>query len=155
MDETPARSQALEFLKSHSAGVLATASLDGQPHGSAIYYVCDDNFNIYFFTLLNSRKRSAMSTNPKVAFTVGTQDVPQTLQMEGSVTELQQGDDLSAHVSDLVRVLTTNSIYYAPITQLDRSTVILMWIKPNWVRWADYAAFKSGNKNIFTEIPLT
>jgi len=154
MDDTSARSEALAFLKSHSAGVLATASLEGQPHASAVYYVCDDAFDIYFLTLLSSRKRAAIGANPRVAFTVGSQDVPQTLQIEGMASEMQHEDDLSAHVADLVKVLTSNSTYYAPITKLDPSTVVLMHIKPTWIRWADYTSPVNGSKNVFTEIPL-
>src|ERR1700690_225087 len=115
MDQASARAAALAFLKSHSAGVLASATQEGQPHASAVYYVCDENFNIYFLTLLNSRKRAAMSANPRVAFTVGAQENPQTIQIEGIATELQHDDTLSTHVADLVKVLTSSSTYYAPI----------------------------------------
>lgn len=148
------RAAALAFLKSHKAGVLATASAEGKPHASAIYYVADDDFNIYFFTLFNSRKFSAMQANPSVAFVVGTLDAPQTLQMEGVVVEMRNDQDKMAHVADLVKVLTSNSVYYAPITQLDPSETVLMWIQPKWVRWADYTSPESGSKNVLTEIPV-
>ena len=152
MDESAARTGALAFMKGHSAGVLATASLDGHPHASAVYYVCDDNFNIYFITLINSRKRAAMSENPQVAFTVGSQDMPQTVQVEGVAVELQNKDEMSEHVADLTKVLTSNRRYYAPITLLDPSTVILVWIKPTWIRWADYTSADSGSKKVLIEI---
>ena len=141
-------------MKAHRTGVLATTSESGQPHASAVYYVCDDDFNIYFFTLLNSRKRAAMSQNPKVAFTVGAQDVPQTMQIEGVAVELRDTEELSAHVEALTEVLTSNSTYYAPIMLLDRSELILVWIKPSWIRWADYTSADAGNKNVLFEIPL-
>jgi nitroimidazol reductase NimA-like FMN-containing flavoprotein (pyridoxamine 5'-phosphate oxidase superfamily) len=147
------RSEMLAFLKSHAAGVLATASPEGKPHASAVYYAADDNFNLYFFTLLNSRKFAAIQGNPNVAFTVGTLDVPQTLQIEGVAIELRHEDEM-AHVSDLVRALTSNSTYYAPITRLNPSETVLVWIKPTWIRWADYTSPESGSKNIFTEIPV-
>ncbi len=153
-DAAAKRSTALAFLRSHTAGVLASASPEGKPHASAIYYVADNDFNIYFFTLLGGRKFAAMRANPSVAFVVGTLDVPQTLQMEGTVVEMRNQQDWSAHVADLVKVLTSNSVYYAPITKLDPSETVLMWLQPKWVRWADYASPESGSKKVLTEIPV-
>jgi len=147
------RTQALDFLKTHNAGVIATASLDGQPHASAIYYVADDKFNVYFMTLFNTRKFGFLKGNPKVAFTVGTADTPQTLQIEGTAEELKQEEDVHAHIADLVQALTSNTRYYAPITQLPRSESVIFWVRPTWVRWADYTAGKAG-ENVLTEIPL-
>lgn len=148
------RAEALAFLRSHKAAVLASVSRENTPHASAIYYVADEQFNVYFLTLLNSRKFAAMQANPHVALAVGTLEVPQTLQMEGTVTELRNPEEMGAHMADLVKVLTSNTRYYAPITQLDPSETVLLWLKPNWVRWANYASEKSGSKNVLTEIPL-
>lgn len=82
-DVATARAEALAFLKAHKAGVLSTISREGKAQGSAVYYVCDEDFNIYFLTLFSSRKFESLKANPYVAFTVGTQDVPQTVQIEG------------------------------------------------------------------------
>lgn len=152
--KTGARAAALEFLRQHKAGVLATVSPEGQPHASAVYYICDEKFNIYFLTLISSRKYAAIKANPKVAFVVGAQDVPQTVQLEGEAEELLFEGEKKELVSNLTKVLTSNTHYYAPVTQLDKAEVVLMWIKPHWVRWADYAAFKEGNENVWTEIAV-
>ena len=130
------RAAALDFLKSHSAGVLSTVSADGKAHGSAIYYVADDNFNIYFLTLKTSRKFANLQANPSVALTVGRQDVPQTIQLEGVASMLEHPEDIGAHASDLMKVLTSNSRYYAPLTQLDNDATAIVWIQPKWIRWA-------------------
>lgn len=149
------RTQALDFLKNHSAGVLSTVSMDGKPHGSAIYYVTDDNFNIYFITLKTSRKCAHVQENPSVALTVGTQDVPQTIQLEGIATMLQHPEEIGAHAVDLMKVLTSNSRYYAPVTKLDNDDTAIIWIQPKWIRWADYASDATGSKNVLIDIPLT
>ncbi len=148
------KSEALAFLKSHKAGILATVSSDGKPHASAVYYVADENFNIYFLTLFSSRKYQAIQSNPAVAFTVGTLDVPQSLQIEGVASEIRHEDEKKAHISDLVQVLTSNSRYYAPITKLDPSEVVMIWVQPKWVRWGDFSSGAAGSENVFTEIPL-
>ncbi len=152
MDNTNARSDALAFLKAHSAGVLSTVSSDGKAHGSAIYYVADDTFNIYFVTLKTSRKFANLTANPSVALTIGRQDVPQTLQLEGIAAMLQHEEEIKAHVADLLKVLTSNSVYYAPITKLDNDATAIVWIQPKWIRWADYASVETGAKDVLIEI---
>ena len=67
--------------------------------------------------------------------------------------ELKQEEDVHAHIADLVQALTSNTRYYAPITQLPRSESVIFWVRPTWVRWADYTAGKAG-ENVLTEIPL-
>ncbi|MBM3261382.1 hypothetical protein FJY93_03100 [Candidatus Kaiserbacteria bacterium] len=149
-----ASAEALAFLKAHKAGVLATVSREGKPHASAVYYTCDDKFNIYFLTLASSRKYAAASANPSAAFVIGTQEIPQTLQIEGSISEVRRPEGLEEREAQLIDILTSNGTYYAPITKLDPSDTVLMWLQPKWIRWADYTSPLNGNKNIFTEIPV-
>lgn len=149
-----ARAQALDFLKSHSAGVLSTVSEDGKAHGSAIYYVADENFNIYFLTLKTSRKCANLCANPSVALTVGRQDIPQTVQLEGVASVLQHPEEIGEHAEALMKALTSNSRYYAPLTKLDNDETAIVWIQPKWIRWADYTSQEHGSKAVLKEITL-
>lgn len=146
------RAQALNFLKSHPAGVLSTVSEDGKAHGSAIYYVTDENFNIYIITLKTSRKFANLSANPSVALTVGRQDVPQTLQIEGVATVLQHPEEIGQYAEELMKVLTSNSRYYAPLTKLGDADTAIIWIQPKWIRWGDFTSHGSGSEGVLTEI---
>src|SRR3989338_5189535 len=92
-DKEQKRAAALQFLKSHTAGVLASVGEGGKPHASVVYYTSDDTFSIFFVTLASSRKYQAIKANPWGAFVVGTLDVPQTLQIEGPIVELRQNED--------------------------------------------------------------
>ena len=153
LDMDTKRSLALGFLKSNIAGVLATSSREGKPHASVVYYTCDDDFSIYFATLISSRKYTAIKAHPNAAFVVGTLNIPQTLQIEGMVTELHANDEaLGKKLPDLLQRLTSNSKYFAPITKMDPSDIVVMWLQPKWIRWADYATSESGNEHVSTEI---
>lgn len=154
MDRDDPKAEALRFLKSHQAGVLATVAADGQPHASAVYYTCDDDFNIYFLTQSSSRKAQAIAANPRVAFTVGTQDVPQTVQIEGVAEEIQYEPEKNDKMAKLAEVLMGASTYFAPVTKLDPASIIIVWIQPKWVRWADYATAMHGSANVWKEIQL-
>ena len=154
-DRENKRAAAFEFLKAHRAGVLATADPDGKPHASVVYYTSDDTFSVYFITLASSRKYRALKANPWAAFVVGTLDVPQTLQIEGPVVELRQGEDAGKHLPELMENLTSNATYFAPITKMDPADIVVMWLEAKWIRWADYAQPLSGNENVFTELDPT
>ncbi len=149
-----ARADALAFLKSHTAGVLATVSKDHMPHASAVFYVADDAFNIYFVTKVDSRKAVAIREHPQVAFTIGRLDVPQTLQIEGVASEVSEGDEMAQRIPDLMKTLEENNPHYIPIAKMD-SKVVLMWLEPKWIRWADFSAGGAGNDAVFTEIPVS
>jgi general stress protein 26 len=149
-----ARKDALAFLKAHKTGVLATSPHEGGVHASMVYYIADDAFNVYFLTLVNSRKFKALKEHPQIAFTVATPDVPQTLQMEGMATDITLDEDASKKKDELFQVLNSNPWFYAPITKLDPSETVIVWIRPTWIRWADYAFEQSGNTHVFKEIPL-
>ena len=152
MEESHARIDALAFLKRHRTGVLATVSKEWEPHASAVHYTADNEFNVYVLTLMSSRKYAALSAHPGVAFTVLTEDVPQTLQMEGVAMDISLSEDAKGKKDELFEVLNKNPFFYAPITKLDPATSAVIWIQPKWIRWADYAFAKTGNDRVFKEI---
>ncbi len=150
-----ARADALAFLTRHKVGVLATASPEGVPHASTVYYTVQGDFTVYFLTLINSRKYAALSGNPQAAFVVSDADTPQTLQMEGVVMDITLDEEAAKKKEDLWQVLNSNPWFYGPITKLDLSEVVVMWMRPTWVRWGDYAFAESGTDHVLKEIPLS
>lgn len=150
-----ARKDALAFLMRHKTGVLATVSAEGHPHASMVYYTAEDNFDIYFLTLINSRKFEALQANPRVAFTVSAPDMPQTLQIEGMAMDISLDEEAAKKKDRLVEILDSNPWFFGPITKLDPAERVVVWIRPLWIRWADYAFAPSGNENVFKEIPIT
>lgn len=149
-----ARKDALSFLKHHKTGVLATVSGQGQAHASMVHYVADDDFNIYVLTLINSRKFKAIEDHPQVAFTIGIPDVPQTLQIEGMAMDISLDEEASKKKAELIDTLNSNPWFYGPIAKLDLAETVVVWIKPTWVRWADYAFAPVGTDHVLKEIPL-
>ena len=145
---------ALAFLKRHKTGVLATSAREYQVHSSMVYYTADDDFNIYFLTLRSTRKFKALSAHPQIAFTVSTPEVPQTLQIEGMAMDISLDEEAVKKKDKLFEVLNSNPWFAGPITKLDPATSAVIWIRPTWIRWADYAFAESGNEHVFKEIPI-
>lgn len=153
-DQDKVRKDALAFLLRHKTGVLATVSPTGDAHASMVYYTADEEFNVYFLTLSSTRKYAGLSAHPQVAFTVANPDVPQTLQLEGIAMDITLDKDAPAKKDELVAVLNSNNWFYGPITKLDPAEVVVVWVRPTWVRWADYAFEEAGSAHVLKEIPL-
>lgn len=149
-DDTRAR--ALEFLKSHRTGVLATVSRSGQPQASPVHYIVDDDFNVYFATQMRSRKYEALAAHPRVAFSVGEQDVPQAVQLEGSAADISTSEEARDLKVKIMEALSANPHFAGPITQLDSAAYSIIWIKPDWLRFADFAYAEKGDEHIFQQI---
>jgi general stress protein 26 len=153
-DLDKARADALAFLKRHKAGVLSTTAGEHHVHASTVYYTADDDFNIYLLTLINTRKFEALQAHPQVAFTVSTPDVPQTLQIEGMAMDISFDEEAIKKKDELIKVLNSNPWFYGPITKLDPAESVVVWIRPTWIRWADYAFAEAGSDHVFKEIPI-
>jgi nitroimidazol reductase NimA-like FMN-containing flavoprotein (pyridoxamine 5'-phosphate oxidase superfamily) len=147
-----AKNDALAFLKDHKVGVLATFAGEYQVHASMVYYLADDHFNIYILTLINTRKYKALQAHPQVAFTVSSSEVPQTLQIEGMAMDISLDQEASKKKDELFAVLNSNPWFYPPPSKLDPAESVIVWVRPTWIRWADYAFAESGH--VFKEIPI-
>ncbi len=152
MDERSARSDALAFLTRNRTAVLATAGHDNIPHASAIHYSGDEDFNIYFLTLPSSRKFAALMAHPQVALTVMREDVPQTLQIEGMAQDITLSLEMKEKKAAVMEALQANPFFFPPITKLDAETPAVIWVKPTWIRWADYAFAQYGTDRVFKQI---
>lgn len=149
-----ARTDALAFLKHHKTGVLATVAGKYEVHASMVYYTADNDFNIYFLTPITTRKFKALQEHPQVAFTVSAADVPQTLQIEGMAMDVSLDAEAAKKRRELFDVLSSNNWFYGPITKLDQAETVLVWVRPTWIRWADYAFEEPGSGHVLKEIPI-
>ena len=135
--DTDFRSQALAFLKAHQTGVLATANASG-PHARTVYFASDKAFNIYFVTHADTRKWADLEADPHAAFVVSHEKVPQTLQLEGTVTNLTKTALIDPALVDLTLVLLSNTNYFAPLTRFNPSDMVFLKLTPTWIRWGDF-----------------
>lgn len=154
MERRPARTGALAFLKRNRTGIIATAGHDNHPHASAVHYIADDDFNIYFLTLPSSRKYKALSAHPQVAFTIVREDVPQTIQIEGMAKDISLDAEAVEKRKQVMTALEANPFFFPPISKLDPEITAVIWLRPTWIRWADYAFAQYGTDRVFKEIDI-
>ena len=153
--EPPAtvRNTALAFLKAHITGALATVSPEGTPRVRTIYFASDDSFSIYFVTHGDTRKWTDLQTTAQAAFTIADETVPQTLQIEGTVSNLTKTALIDPALVDLTAVLLSNTNYFAPLTRFSPADMVFLKLTPHWVRWGDFSQ-GNGTNEVLTEIPL-
>lgn len=82
----------LEFLKENNTIVIATASPEGKPQAATVYYLVDDDFNIYFATGRETDKFKNLQSNKQAAFVVGTGPAVITVQGAGRVQEISDNE---------------------------------------------------------------
>ncbi|CAN5770525.1 hypothetical protein BH11PAT2_BH11PAT2_09820 [soil metagenome] len=153
-DTEGVQEEALSFLVNHDAGVLATASLQGQPSARTVYYTCDDSFNVYFMTLRATRKAAQLVSNQHAAFVVSEMVIPRTLQIEGLVSDVSDTAVNDALLSDFMKRLMSHTPYGIPLEHFDSSVLAFFKLSPTWIRWGDFT-FAVGTDSVFTELPAT
>jgi general stress protein 26 len=148
--EPDKRKAALDFLKANRAGVLATLSPQGEPRARFVYYACDNTFAIYFLTMQETRKVSDLKENQHAAFTVASEKVPQTIQIEGVIENTTEAAIIDFPLIKLTENWLSNVVHGAPLTHIELGSLSYFKLKPTWIRWGDFTA--SNKEDIFTEI---
>lgn len=127
---------ALEFLKQNKIGVLATANAEGAPHGTLVYYVIDNDFNLYFVTKLDTTKAKNIAQNPRVAFVVGTKDEPVTAQLQGKAAHFQGPTEVKL-IDQILAIAHTGNYHWPPILQIQAGKPAVFVIEVHRVQFYD------------------
>ena len=127
------QARALEFLKSRPTMVISSVSENGEPQASTVYYVTDENFNLYFMTSLKSRKCENLHSNSKIAFVVGTGPEVITIQGGGEVEKLDEKETEVFYT--LIEKISFKSPWQWPLLLLSKEGFCTFRIKPKWMVW--------------------
>lgn len=126
------RAQARIFLKSTDTMVLSTVSANGEPQAATMYFVSDDDFNLYFITSSESTKNKNLETNNNVAFVVGTGPAVLTIQGGGKAAALDEQEALVFY--GLIEKIAEQSASKWPVLRLmSGGTFRTFRIKPTWM----------------------
>jgi|SRR3989344_1283253 len=127
------KDHAVKFLKSHTTMVLASISHDVEPQAATVYFVSDDNLNIYFLTAQNSKKADNLRTNGKVAFVIGWGPEVVTIQGGGIAKELPVKE--AEVFYDLIKKTAISSVYQWPLLKLAQEGYCAFKITPSWMMY--------------------
>ena len=150
-DTTQTRATALTFLQGHRTGVLSTLSPLGNPRSRLVYFAADSDFNVYFMSMNNTRKAEDIRAHNQAAFTVSSEEVPQTMQIEGMVEDITDRPTADDTVEALFANLRSNTTYFTPLARLDRGDIRFYRITPTWMRFGDFISGHSSAE-VFTKL---
>lgn len=143
---TEQQQDVLKFAKANPVGVLATASKHGVPHAASVYYVFDEDMNVYFITKEETKKFRNLKENHHVALASFKESTQTTLQIVGEALHVKDVDmfiDVFEHIIDICAANTKSD--RLPISKLFAGDYYLYQIKPSSIRLAEYLRPDQGN----------
>jgi general stress protein 26 len=132
---------------SQKAGVISTIAEVG-PESAFVYYDADEDFSIYFVTVLDSRKHRNIQINNEVSFVVSSINPPQTVQIQGKAIEVLDKEVLKNALVNYIDIATYQMKDSAPLTKMNIDGGMIVYkIEPTWVRWSDYSDSNEGRSS--------
>jgi hypothetical protein len=142
------RAAIARMLEAHNTLTLAT-SRDGVPWSATVFYVSDEEFNLYFVSDHRTRHAQDMVDNPRVALAINADvdnwnDV-RGLQIEGEAAKVAGVERAKALALYLAKFASVKALFEAP-RSADEQTIAQrlkntdFWrVTPSWIRLIDNA----------------
>lgn len=145
--------QIKEFLNKHRLATLSTASMNGQPHGAAVYVWADEQLNFYFVTQADTRKHSFAMARNQVALTITDAEMQVTVQIEGKtilVEDLETGKQV---IRGLAEAPAQSIPHWPPPVSKLGDEYAIVKVVPTWMRLANFSKPDVKNPSgYFTQI---
>lgn len=128
-----------DFLRDNPMGVVSTVSDDGTPWGAAVYFIADDDFNIYFVTRAETTKYQNVKQGRVAAFTVADRKTQTTVQLTGEVTEVSADDYMNNLFDKFMELRHSDDHNWSPpINKVHVGKYMPLRIKPTRLQYANY-----------------
>ncbi|MBC7707798.1 pyridoxamine 5'-phosphate oxidase family protein [Polaromonas sp.] len=129
------------FLKKHPMGVLSTVGVDNVPWGAAVYYLSDEDFNIYFVTRAESLKYKNIEMNPYAALTVSDSETQITVQLSGKVSTMPVQKYMDVFFDKFANIRPDGDYEWAPpIDKVHEGNYMPLQLTPTKMQYADYGS---------------
>ena len=128
-------------------GVIGTVSENSTPETSTMYYIQDNDLNIYFVTRSGSRKYKNITKNPHVSFVISSEHPPKTIQLEGVAGEVLDPNEQVDYFNKLIAKITESSAM-PPVEQIVAGEMVFMKMTTTWARLGNFIVMKEGDKFI-------
>lgn len=128
-----------DFLKQHHMGILSTVTGDNKPWGSAIYFVVDDEFNVFFVTRQQTFKYQNIEKNPFAALTVADDEGQTSVQLAGEISKVAVEDYMDVVFTRLAAVRPKGDNNWAPpVEKVYKGDYIPLRLTPTKLQYADF-----------------
>lgn len=143
-----------DFLTDNPVGVLCTVTPDSVPHGSVIYFLTDDDFNITFLTKAETRKHDNLMHNNKIMLTIFEPHSQAVAQVTGVAEEIEGSYDVNEVAGGILAAsLKSSGPGMPPIVKLMAGPYTAFRITPKLIRMAIYSRPDPGEyEDLFESI---
>jgi uncharacterized protein YhbP (UPF0306 family) len=136
---TAERKRVHAFLKKHQVGVLSTAGEAGTVWGADVYYLTDDDLNIYFVTRVGTFKYKNIEAQPYAALTVADDEAQITVQLSGKVSRMPINKYMDVFFDKFAAMRPDGDYHWAPpVDKVHEGNYMPLQITPSFLQYADY-----------------
>jgi general stress protein 26 len=129
------------FLKKHPMGILSTVGVEDAPWGAAVYYLSDEDFNIYFVARAESLKYLNIQKNPYAALTIADSESQITVQLSGPVTTMPVQKYMDVFFDKFAKIRPEGDYQWAPpIDKVHEGNYMPLQLAPTKMQYADYGS---------------
>lgn len=122
-------------------GVLSTSGVEDAPWGAAVYYLSDEDFNIYFVVRGESLKYANIAKNPYAALTVADNESQITVQLSGKVSTMPVQKYMDVFFDKFAKIRPEGDFQWAPpIDKVHEGNYMPLQLTPTKLQYADYGS---------------
>lgn len=141
-----------DFMKHHHMGVLSTVAEDSKPWGAAIFYVVDEEFNVFFVTRQETFKYKNLDNNPYAALTIADEENQTTVQLSGKISRVPAEDYMDIIFTRLVAIRPKGDMYWAPpVEKVSRGDYMALRLTPDKLHYANFKKQTTDLKHDYIE----
>lgn len=142
MEFNKERNDALQFLREHPIGVLATRNADGSLTQSAIYFSAESDFTCYTVTKVGTRKFANMDERQEVSLYVFEEKAPASIELAGIAAIIGDGAEAASALAKYEAVASARKPGYwlPPIAQINAGDYVVYKILPASILYRVFSA---------------
>lgn len=149
MSNTVSKEEYIEYITANPVATLGTINEDGTPLGTIIYVTCINSEKLYIVTKNETLKYKNIQKNNHISITIVNTDDSSTLQAGGTAQTIEDGQVISAVMSDMARIYGKSADYLPPIAKIRAGVYEVIEITFNVLRLANFQGARAGDPNIF------
>lgn len=135
------KERTLKFLEGNSLAVISTVTKEGKPDGSAVYYLIEKNFDIFFITKKGTSKYKNIHHLNEVVLTVTNTATKETAKIKGKAEPVNKAAFNIEIMEKVAGKLNHDDDFETilPILKRDSGDILTIKIQPYEITMSDYS----------------
>ena len=127
------------FLRHNPMGILSTVNAEGQPWGSAVFYVSDEDFKFYFVTRAGTLKFKNIENSPLASLTIANNETQTTVQVAGTISKVPLKEYGEIIFGKLMDARPKNDEHWIPpLAKIHEGDYVPLCLTPSKLQYADF-----------------